>query len=106
MTENFFGNNHISPLKTVKGSLIEALTTNSKGYIIKIRITIRVKYTKPKKILSLFDSLKLFPPYHKLVSFTFLAILLTMIKRIQFITELNNPTAAEKLYSAPIIPLV
>ncbi len=52
-----------------------------------------------KSLSEVFPSLVIsFTLYHKLVSFTFLLTALAESSKIKLITELNTPTAVEKLY--------
>ena len=48
----------------------------------------------------------LMPPYHKLVSVTFLLNLFVRITKVKLIAELNNPTAAEKEYCLLTRPIL
>ena len=77
--------------------LKEAHTTYQKGY----------KQTSIRRVRKIMlQTLKFSPPpYHKLVSVSFLLIWFAAITRIKLTTELNKPTAAEKEYCLFIIPI-
>src|SRR5690625_6537857 len=82
------GHNHILPVLTAPGSLIEALTTNTSGYKITItRIATSVLLIRSKDLSERPCFFMLSTPYHKLFSLVFLAIWLFVTNRMILITE-------------------